>query len=173
MSSFKSELTTKASQEKAVQACRYALKEMQLVIKKDDGAKFIANEKLRMLGFANPAKIEVDIQSANDTLRINVKASNIGLGPIQGGHVKGVADTFLSQVQLKLSESTKGESPKSVADEIAKLAALKEQGLLSEEEYSMAKARLLRDDLGLGLTYAPMIRAKQAQRNDDGTAMPW
>jgi hypothetical protein len=31
----------------------------------------------------------------------------------------------------------------------------------------------LRDDLGLGLTYAPMIRAKQAQRNDDGTAMPW
>ena len=143
MSSFKSELTTKASQEKAVQACRYALKEMQLVIKKDDGAKFIANEKLRMLGFANPAKIEVDIQSANDTLRINVKASNIGLGPIQGSHVKGVAETFLSQVQLKLSESTKGESPKSVADEIAKLAALKEQGLLSEEEYSMAKARLL------------------------------
>lgn len=143
MSSFKSEVTTKAGQEKAVQVCRYALNEMQLVIKKDDGVKFIANEKLRMLGFANPAKIEVDIQPVNDTSRINVKTSNIGLGPIQGGHVKGVAETFLSQVQLKLSESIKGESQKSVVDEIAKLAALKEQGLLSEEEYSMAKARLL------------------------------
>ena len=143
MSSFKSVVTLKAGQEKAVQACRYALNEMQLVIKKDDGVKFIANEKLRMLGFANPAKIELDIQPVNDTSRINVKTSNFGLGPIQGGHVKGVAETFLSQVQLKLSESTKGESQKSVVDEIAKLAALKEQGLLSEEEYSMAKARLL------------------------------
>jgi hypothetical protein len=27
------------------------------------------------------------------------------------------------------------------------------------------------DDLGLGLTYAPMVRAKQAQRNDDGNAI--
>jgi hypothetical protein len=27
------------------------------------------------------------------------------------------------------------------------------------------------DDLGLGLTYTPMVRAKQAQRNDDGTAI--
>lgn len=143
MSSFKSEVTIKAGKEKAVQACRHALNKMQLVIKKDDGVKFIANEKSRMLGFANPAKIEVDIQPVNDTLRINMKASNIGLGPIQGGHVKGVAETFLSQVQLKHSESTKGVYPKSIADEIAKLAALKEQGLLSEEEYSMGKARLL------------------------------
>lgn len=143
MSSFETDLITQASQEQVVHACRYALGDMQVVIKQDNGISFLASEKLKMLGFTNPAKIEVRIQQVAGGQKILVKTSNAGFGPIQGSHVAGVAETFLSIFQYKLNES-KSEAPKSgVADELMKLAKLKEQGLLSDDEFAAAKAKLL------------------------------
>ena len=143
MSSFKTERIFKATQEKVIHACRYALNELQLAIKQDKGTSFTANEKLKMLGFANPAKIEVDVKADTQGQKILVRTSNLGFGPIQGGHVKGVAETFLSKLMLKLEESASEAGTKGIADELQKLAALKEQGLLSDEEFTAAKAKLL------------------------------
>lgn len=143
MSSFKTELSVQATQGKASEACRYALSEMQLAIKHDDGLSFTANEKVKLLGFANPAKIEVKIQPGSDVLTIFVYTSNLGLGPFQGDHVRGVAETFLSKFQLKLGESTQAGGPSGISDELQKLASLKEQGILTEAEFIAAKARLI------------------------------
>jgi len=143
MSSFKTERIFKATQEKAIHACRYALNDLQLAIKYDKGTSFTANEKLKILGFANPAKIEVDIKADTQGQKILVRTSNLGFGPIQGGHVKGVAETFLSKFKFKLEESASEVGTKGIADELQKLAALKEQGLLSDEEFTAAKAKLL------------------------------
>jgi len=142
MSSFNTERTFKTTQEKASQACRYSLNEMQLAIKHDNGTSFTANEKFKMLGFVYPAKIEVETKSDAQGLKVLVRTSNLGFGPIQGGHVKGVAETFLSKLQFKLEESTSEAGITGIADELQKLAALKEQGILSDEEFAAAKAKL-------------------------------
>lgn len=143
MSSFNTEQIFKATQEEAIRACRYCLNEMQLAIKQDNGTSFTANEKLKLLGFANPAKIEVDVKDDVLGQKILVRSSNLGFGPIQGGHVKGVAGTFLSKLQFKLEESTLEAGAKGIAEELQKLAALKEQGALTDEEFTAAKAKLL------------------------------
>lgn len=143
MSSHKISKTFEAPQASISQACRFALNEMQLAIKKDGNTVFIAKEKLKMLGFTNPAKIEVQISGDANRSNVLVNSSNMGIGPVQGGHVKSVAETFMSKVQYKLSESQAQTSRSSVADEIEKLASLKEKGLLSDEEFNAAKAKLI------------------------------
>jgi len=143
MSSFETDKVVQATQEEVTQACRYALNEMQVAIKQDTGLKLAAKEKLKMLGFANPAKIEVGIRQDAHGTRIAVKTSNFGLGPVQGDHAKSVAETFLGKVQFKLNESTKERGAIGIADELQKLATLKGQGVLSEEEFLAAKAKLL------------------------------
>jgi len=141
VSSHSTEQFFQATIEASAQACRFAFNEMQMLVKQDSGASFRANEKLR-LGFANPAKLEVDLTSEGDGCRLKVRSSNIGIGPIQGGHVKGVAETFLSNLRLRLDRLPEGAAG-GIADEIQKLGAMKEQGLLTEEEFSAAKAKLL------------------------------
>ncbi|MDB4623309.1 SHOCT domain-containing protein [bacterium] len=143
MSSHKDSKLASASIDKTAQACRFSFKEMQLLVKKDNGVAFIANEKMRF-GFANPAKLEVELQSSGNETRINVKASNLGIGPIQGGHVKGVLETFLSNVRLKInSDQQQALTGSDLASQLQKLAEMKAQGLLSDEEFSAAKAKLL------------------------------
>ena len=117
---------------------------MQMLVKQDTGSCFRADEKLR-LGFANPAKLEVSLTADGTGCRLSVKSSNLGFGPVQGGHVKGVAETFLSNVRLHLDRSSQQatSSPGGIADEIQKLGAMKDQGLLTDEEFAAAKAKLL------------------------------
>ena len=143
MSSHKDSKLVSASIEKTAQACRFSFKEMQLLVKKDNGKDFVANEKIRF-GFANPAKLELELQSSGKETRIKVKASNFGVGPIQGGHVKAVLETFLSNVRLKINSDQKQAVPGSdLASQLQKLAEMKAQGLLSDEEFAAAKAKLL------------------------------
>ena len=103
MSSHKDAQTFDCDLEAAAQACRFAFNEMQILVKKDTGQSFVANERVR-LGFANPAKLEVNLSASGAKTTVAVNSSNFGLGPIQGGHVKGVAETFLSNVKLQLGK---------------------------------------------------------------------
>ena len=104
MSSHKDAQTFDCDLQAATQACRFAFNEMQMLVKKDAGQSFVANEKVR-LGFANPAKLEVNLSASGAKTTVAVNSSNFGLGPIQGGHVKGVAETFLSNVKLQLGKN--------------------------------------------------------------------
>ena len=64
---------------------------------------------------------------------------------MQGRHVRGVAETFLSNLRLNLgnrSQSSVAEGS-DIASQIQKLAELMQQGLLTEEEFTTAKAKLL------------------------------
>jgi hypothetical protein len=117
---------------------------MQMQVKQDTGSSFRADEKLR-LGFANPAKLVVSLAADGESCRVSVRSSNLGFGPIQGGHVKGVAETFLSNVRLQLDRTSQQakSAPVGIAEDIQKLGALKAQGLLTDEEFTIAKAKLL------------------------------
>lgn len=144
MSSYSTEQVLQADIEAGAQACRFAFNEMQMLIKQDNGSSFRADEKLR-IGFSNPAKLVVSLSASSESCRLIVRSSNVGFGPIQGGHVKGVAETFLSNVRLYLDRTSQQARRVSggIADDIQKLGALKDQGLLTDEEFSAAKAKLL------------------------------
>ena len=116
---------------------------MQLAIKKDNGIDLVANEKIKMLGFANPAKVEIQISPSPQGTNISVHASNFGIGPLQKEHVKGVVETFLSKLRLYTSETSTPRGSSGIAEELARLAKLKEDGFLSEDEFVSAKAKLL------------------------------
>ena len=94
MSFHKDVHTFDCNLEGAFQACRFAFNEMQMLVKKDADQSFEASEKLRM-GFANPAKLEVNLAASGAKTTVAVNSSNFGFGPMQGGHLKGVAEALL------------------------------------------------------------------------------
>jgi len=145
MSSHKTEQRISGNIDTLAKACRFAFTQMQLQIKQDSGNKFVANEKINMLGFANPAKLTVLLSIEGNGCAVKVECSNLGFGPVQGRHVKGVAETFLTNLRLHLGSKAESVVAASfdIASQIAKLAELKQQGLLSEEEFAAAKAKLL------------------------------
>ena len=144
MSSHRDAQTFDCDLETAVQACRFAFNEMQMLVKRDAGQSFQANEKVRF-GFANPAKLEVNLSITGAKTTVELKSSNFGLGPVQGGHVRGVAETFLSNVKLQLAkiQAPAPSAGSDLAGQLKKLAEMKAKGLLNEEESAAAKAKLL------------------------------
>ena len=55
-----------------------------------------------------------------------------------------VHDAKANEMDKKASANTKQSDTTSVADEISKLLKLKEQGILTEEEFNAQKAKLLK-----------------------------
>ncbi len=142
MSSYKENFVIENDSENVKQSCRYAFKEMQVMVKKEEGNEFIANEKFSF-GFSNPAKIEVSVIPEGDSTTLKLKVSNMGFGPIQGKHCLTVANTFINAVKFKSSENSSIESKSSDADELKKFADLKDQGIITEDEFQAKKKKLL------------------------------
>ena len=66
------------------------------------------------------------------------------MGPIQGGHVKAVAETFLANVRMHIHDKKQDSSPAfDLASQLEKLAEMNAQVLLSDEEFAAAKAKRL------------------------------
>ena len=142
MSSHTESFEIEKDYENVKQSCRYAFKEMQVMVKKENDKGFIANEKFSF-GFSNPAKIEVSIIPENKSTTLKLKVSNMGFGPIQGKHCQTVANTFINAVKFKSSEKPSPESSNSEADELKKFAELKDQGIITEEEFNSKKKQIL------------------------------
>jgi hypothetical protein len=91
--------------------------------------------------------ISVDADAGGSEMTVN--GSIAGMGPIQKNHLKGQMGRFLNALATAvesseastLSGSVTGSG--SVADELTKLGELHAQGILSAEEFSSAKAKLL------------------------------
>ena len=130
-------------QETVKKACRYAFKEMQVAVQNESENSFTANEKQGLLAYANPAKIEVSISSSGENTSLDVNVSNFGFGPIQGKHCRSVANTFINAVKVKATETSVSAAPVSEADELKKYAELKDQGIITEEEFQAKKKKLL------------------------------
>lgn len=141
MGSATDSFLVQATQTDISQAFRYAAKEMRLLVKKDSNSAFVGAER-QGLGFSWAAKIEASIKTGAGGQRISLKASNFGIGPVQSGHCKAVLETFRSIVSLKLSEKS-GSDTQGIAREIEDLAAMREKGLLTDDEFAAAKSKLL------------------------------
>ena len=80
------------------------------------------------------------------TCMLHMNGSVFGLGSLQKNHLQGQMGNLRNRIELAATEKEpKKEStaPTSMATELEKLAALRTQGLLTEEEFQKAKERLL------------------------------
>ena len=118
---------------------------MGVAIHDESANAFTVKEKVGLLAYANPAKLKISLSELKaGKTEIEVESSNFGFGPIQGKHVKSVATTFINAVKLKANESNNaGVSAVSDADELKKFAELRDQGVISQEEFEVKKKQIL------------------------------
>jgi hypothetical protein len=131
----------------AAQACREAVAELgwrvlelgetRMVFKQAPSGEF--------LGTA-PARVEVELKAdSSDKTTIEAKGSNFGFGPLQSGHVRGEVRNLRNRVELAAKRLAVGSAAlqTDLSVELVKLAGLHGSGVLSDDEFLHAKARLL------------------------------
>jgi hypothetical protein len=95
------------------------------------------------------AELAISVVPDGDGSEMTINGSIFGYGPIQKNHLKGQVGRFLTALTTTLESSQttttndSGTSAGYVADEIKKLGELQAQGLISPEEFAIAKAKLL------------------------------
>jgi membrane protease subunit (stomatin/prohibitin family) len=142
--------------ESVFSACQLAVAELGYAVKHSDAASGILsfNTGRSMKTWAGQ-DLTVTLLSAGDKTRVIVGGSMAQSGAtIQvgaWGEKSALSKKFLNAVEAALQsdylpEPQAGSDRKentSLADEIAKLSLLRDQGILTEEEFKNAKARLL------------------------------
>lgn len=84
----------------------------------------------------------------NNTTRIFIKTSNFGFGPIQSNYCKQIMGTvknfIISETENKNNDTMAVNSNKiSAIEKIKKLSELKDNGILTHEEFELKKSELL------------------------------
>jgi hypothetical protein len=99
------------------------------------------------MSFNWPAEVDVVLSSPNASqTTVLLSGSVFGFGPIQKGHLQGQLGNLRNRIELIAQErSTRAPAAASVplSVELEKLAALRKDGILTEDEFQKAKQRLL------------------------------
>jgi hypothetical protein len=134
----------------AIRACRQAAVDTGLRVLREEAWHLSVKEVNRgAISFTYPAKIDVWVLKAsreNDST-IELRGSILGLGPIQRSHLDGQIGAFSTRVvlaseQLALTSKAEEVHTQQLSVELGRLAALNALGVLSREEFALAKARL-------------------------------
>lgn len=135
--------------DRALALCRQAVADLGWRVL-DQGPDLIRCKEVAVSGFSFnwPAEIQLVVESeAPGVSTVYLDGKIFGLGPIQKSHLQGQMGNLRNRIELLASQrSSAGASASgagSLSGELQKLAALKQQGLLTEEEFQQAKARLL------------------------------
>lgn len=119
-----------------------------------------AHEQEDLMSFTWPASILALIIEAGDHTEVSYRAEIDGWGPIQQRYIEKFLNGFVGDIMIWISNNrysdpthtTKAQldpeistfSPKeSIIDQLKKLAELKNQGILTEAEFSEAKAKII------------------------------
>lgn len=105
-----------------------------------------------LTSYTGAVRIDIDIHE-RDTAEcdLELRGSVMGVGPIQRNHLQGQMGRFLNELSLRIDSRTDEQQlstgsrsdVQSLAEELERLAALRDSGALSAEEFVAAKARLL------------------------------
>jgi hypothetical protein len=148
MSRHRDSLRVAVDADAAEQACRAAISELGWRVLEDDGRRLVTKEVTpQAISFTWSAKIEVLVEEDGDESEIRLNGSITGMGPVQKGHLKGQVGALKNKIGLAAQDSHAVESPPEDADDVTgkleRLADLRENGVLSEEEFARAKAQIL------------------------------
>ena len=108
-------------------------------------------EAPQFTSFTWPARIDLTVTALPDketASRIDLAGSIAGLGPIQKNHLKGQMGRFLNALSLKVDTGNQPAdethpASEGLADELARLAELRGQGIIDDDEFQAAKKKLL------------------------------
>lgn len=106
-------------------------------------AKKLTGYELESFGYGNISSFEAGKNLMGNNIRFAASGNDVSLKWIKDGDVDTFARLVRERVGVRQSGSSDSESSSNVADELQKLAALVEQGMMTREEYESQKARLL------------------------------
>jgi hypothetical protein len=132
----------------AGQACRRAISDLGWRVLEDEGARLVVKEvSPQTTSFTWSAKIEVAIQENGSSSEILLNGSITGMGPIQKGHLRGQVGALKNKIALEAQDASADSKSAPGSDEISgeleRLAGLHKDGVLTDQEFARAKARLL------------------------------
>ena len=128
-----------------LQACKEAVGQLGWgILEAGDGRMSIKEE-----GFANlnkgtwPAKVDIHLQSSGVRTQIILEGSIFGFGPIQSDHLKGQMGRLRSLIERSADRVQSQTGVASLGVELERLASMKARGVLTEDEFEVAKKKLL------------------------------
>ena len=95
------------------------------------------------------ADVEIVLSSVSNSTKINLNGSNFGLGPFASKHIQGEVQKLKNMIEVEIGQFKNNQTGQSnakdisVASELEKLGTLRSQGILSDEEFKLAKNKLL------------------------------
>ena len=102
------------------------------------------------VSFNFPAQVEMILSSiGTDKTVSNLRGTIFGFGLTQKGHLQGRLGSIRNRIAVAVKDIAKTEqkgsnnAKVSVAEELEKLASLKDNGILSDKEFNEAKRKLL------------------------------
>ena len=151
MSKYRDEFILQLTTPISHSVCEQAIAGSEWKILGKSETRIVCQEHFKAISYTNPATLEVilKVESPGST-RVILNASNFGFGPLQSGNVKKQAAKLRNMIETEANEKGKaiekqkaGQIPSSLASELEKLSKLREQSILSEDEFRQAKAKLL------------------------------
>lgn len=98
--------------------------------------------------FTWAAKVEVLVKEDGDCSQVWLNGSITGMGPVQKGHLRGQLGALKNKIDLaardaKVDSGGTADDSGEISAELERLAGLHQSGVLTDEEFAQAKARLL------------------------------
>lgn len=160
MSDFQTELDVRLSPTDTASACRAAASALAWAAEDEPIAapsvtRIVVTQPRERLGFLGEpsvrrARLEIDISSASATgaphlTHISIRGSMFGVGPIVAGRITNETMRFVTALQVEIDRGAKQreQSSTSLVSDLAQLAALRDRGMLTDQEYATAKSHAL------------------------------
>jgi hypothetical protein len=131
----------------AQHACRRAVSELGWRVLEDDRGRLVVKEVTpQSTSFTWSAKIELLVEEDGAGSAVSLNGSITGVGPIQKGHLRGQVGALKNKIEFAAADGAEGSqqpASTSMGEELERLGHLHSNGLLTDDEFAHAKARLL------------------------------
>lgn len=123
-------------------ACRQVIAETGVRVLEDEERRFVIKELLDVSSTSWPVKVELLIEEEGlNSTRIQMNGSIWSWGPIPKRALRSDMDSLREMIKAVAEGGGLGSG--ALSNELERLAALRDKGILTEDEFSQAKARLL------------------------------
>ena len=132
----------------ALALCRRAVADIGWRVLEQGASRIRCKEvAVSAMSFNWPAEVDIILSSIGPSqTTILLNGSVFGVGPIQKNHLLGQMGNLRNRIELA-NEDRHSKAPTvaagSLSGELEKLAALRKNGILTDEEFTKAKQRLL------------------------------
>ena len=145
MPKFSDEFVISCTMEKAMELCKNAVAQLGWKVLNQTSSSITCKEVTsQATSFTFPVEVTISLSNANNEMKIILDGTIFGLGPIQSGHLKGQVGRLRNIIEVENSKAQPIMTEQtSISDELTRLADMYSKGLLSEDEFKAAKAKII------------------------------